>query len=421
MKLTEVIQDMALKINDEQIRTMFKKCFMSTVETSVKVEGEKIYIVTGDIDAMWLRDSSCQVNHYLAFVNEDEKLRNLIKGLIKTQIDYILLDPYANAFLNTKDVNREYYDTTIMKPYVWERKYELDSLCYPVKLSYQYYRKTNDSSIFDEKYLYFIQTILDLFELEQYHDEKSSYIFEREQAKKWNLRKTETLQNHGRGFSSRYTGMIWSAFRPSDDACTFNYNIPGNMFCSVILGYLIEIVDRVYYDKRLCERIENLRFQIDYGIELFGMMEHHKYGKIYVYETDGYGNSVLMDDANVPSLLSIPYLGYVDRDNEIYQNTRKFILSHDNPYFYQGTLARGIGSPHTWPHYVWPIALSMQGLTASGKEEAKRCLDMIVKNTADLLYCHESFDVDNDHNYTRPCFCWANSLFAELVMKIFFE
>ena len=215
--------------------------------------------------------------------------------------------------------------------------------------------------------------------------------------------------------------MTWSAFRPSDDACTFNYNIPGNMFCSVILGYLEEIVESVYRDDFLKERIVDLKFEIDYGIELFGIVRHPQYGKIFAYETDGYGNHVLMDDANVPSLLSIPYLGFVDENDEIYQNTRRFILSKENPYYYEGSRARGIGSPHTWSEYIWPIALSMQGLTSSSQEERENMIQMIVNNTGDSGYCHESFDVNDDMKYTRPWFCWANSLFAELVIKTYFE
>ena len=407
MTINELLEKADQVLKDEKLRKMFKQCFLSTLETSVKREDDKTYIITGDINAMWLRDSSCQVNHYLKYIHDDEDLQSMIKGLIKAQVEYVLWDPYANAFLNTKDVEREYHDTTIMKPYVWERKYELDSLCYPVKLSYQYYKETGDQSVFNQQYLHFIQTILDLFEREQNHSQNSTYTFEREEAKKWNLRKTETLQNKGRGFETRYTGMTWSAFRPSDDACTFNYNIPGNMFCSVILGYLEEIVENVYHDNFLKERIVDLKFEIDYGIELFGIVRHPQYGKIFAYETDGYGNHVLMDDANVPSLLSIPYLG--------------FVLSKENPYYYEGSRARGIGSPHTWSEYIWPIALSMQGLTSSSQEERENMIQMIVNNTGDTGYCHESFDVNDDTKYTRPWFCWANSLFAELVIKTYFE
>ena len=210
MTIKELLEQADTVLKDEKLREMFKRCFLSTLETSVKREGDKTYIITGDINAMWLRDSSCQVNHYLKYTHNDSELQSIIKGLIKAQVEYVLWDPYANAFLNTEDVEREYHDTTIMKPYVWERKYELDSLCYPVKLSYQYYKETGDKSIFDQQYLHFIRTLLNVFECEQNHSQNSSYTFEREEAKKWNLRKTETLQNKGRGFETRYTGMIWS-------------------------------------------------------------------------------------------------------------------------------------------------------------------------------------------------------------------
>ena len=291
MKIEELLKKADDVLEDETLREMFKNCFLSTLNTSMKTIDDKTYVITGDINAMWLRDSSCQVNHYLAYLKEDPDLQAKIRGLIKAQVDYVLLDPYANAFLNTEDTIREYHDTTIMKPYVWERKYEIDSLCYPIKLAYRYYQETNDQNIFDQKYLHFIHTILEVIETEQYHFPKSSYTFERDMAKIWNLRKTETLQNHGKGFDTRYTGMTWSAFRPSDDACALNYNIPGNMFCSVVLGYLKEIVATIYHDYYLVERIEDLKFQIDYGIELFGTYLHPKYGKIYAYETDGYGIS----------------------------------------------------------------------------------------------------------------------------------
>ena len=164
MTIKELLEQADTVLKDEKLREMFKRCFLSTLETSVKREGDKTYIITGDINAMWLRDSSCQVNHYLKYIHNDSELQSIIKGLIKAQVEYVLWDPYANAFLNTEDVEREYHDTTIMKPYVWERKYELDSLCYPVKLSYQYYKETGDKSIFNQQYLHFIRTLLNVFE-----------------------------------------------------------------------------------------------------------------------------------------------------------------------------------------------------------------------------------------------------------------
>lgn len=418
MKIEEYLNEMKIKINDDKIYQMFKQCFYSTLKTSLKVIDDKTYIITGDIDAMWLRDSSCQVHHYLPFLKDELELKQQIKGLIKNQLHYIRIDPYANAFLKDKDVEREYYDTTIMKPYVWERKFELDSLCYPIKLAYEYYKNSEDNSIFDEEFLQTVKLIISIFKLEQHH-ENSEYTFKRDMAKKWGLLKTETLQNNGKGFNTNYTGMIWSAFRPSDDACAFNYNIPANMFCSEILGYLIEILTCYYNEEELVETIKQLQFEIDYGIELFGIVDNSKYGKMYAYETDGFNNYILMDDANVPSLLSIPYLHYQKLDKEIYQNTKKFILSLDNPYYYQGSNLEGIGSPHTWKDYVWPMSLIMQSLTSDDLNEKRKLLKMVVDNTDETYYCHESVNVDDDSKYTRAWFCWANSLFAEMVDDIY--
>ena len=421
MTIQELLEKADTVIEDETLRRMFKRCFLSTLETSVHRDGDKTYIITGDINAMWLRDSSCQVNPYLPYMREDSDLQAMIKGVIKAQGEYILIDPYANAFLNTVDTKRDFYDTTIMKPYVWERKFELDSLSYPIKLAYRYYKETQDRSIFNDQFLHVIHTILQTLECEQYHDQQSTYTFEREQAKKWNLRKTETLQNKGRGFETRYTGMVWSGFRPSDDACALHFNIPGNMLCSKALEYLQEIVKDVYQDTYLLERITDLKFQIDYGISLFGIYDHPQFGKIYAYETDGYGNHILMDDANVPSLLSIPYLGYSQMDAQIYKNTRDFILSKNNPYYYEGTKAKGIGSPHTPNQYIWHIALTMQGLTANNCHQKENLVQTIMNTTGNTGYCHESFYVNDDTKFTRPWFCWANSLFAELVIDTYLK
>ncbi|MEG0276744.1 MAG: glycoside hydrolase family 125 protein, partial [Coprobacillus sp.] len=282
------------------------------------------------------------------------------------------------------------------------------------------YQNCKDKSIFTKEFLKCLYTIIDTFILEQKHFENSTYQFQRDMAKVWGLEKTETLQNHGKGMPVNYTGMTWSGFRPSDDACRFHYNIPGNMFISVTLSYIQEFARDIYQDDILFEKAKSLQFEIDYGIELYGIVEHIRYGKIYAYETDGYGNHCLMDDANVPSLLSLPYLGYLRKEDPLYQNTRKFILSIDNPYYYQGEKLSGIGSPHTWVGYVWPIALSMQGLTSTSREEMLECIDMIVSTTGDTLYCHESIECNDDTKYTRPWFCWANSLFCELVIKAYF-
>ncbi|HWE63196.1 MAG TPA: glycoside hydrolase family 125 protein, partial [Chloroflexota bacterium] len=227
---------------------------------------------------------------------------------------------------------------------------------------------------------------------------------------------TDNLQRDGRGTPTAYTGMVWSGFRPSDDACTYGYLIPANMFAVIALGYLAEIARTVYADPDMAARAEQLRAQIDRGIQAHGIVEHPRYGPIYAYEVDGYGNYSLMDDANVPSLLSIPYLGYRPATDEVYLNTRRFVLSRDNPYYFEGRYARGIGSPHTPPGYIWPIALAMQGLTAVDRAEQDELVRMLVETTAGTNYMHESFDPDDPAQFTRPWFAWANSLFGEFIV-----
>ncbi|MBR2568805.1 MAG: glycoside hydrolase family 125 protein, partial [Paenibacillus sp.] len=224
-------------------------------------------------------------------------------------------------------------------------------------------------------------------------------------------------KNNGMGMPVNYTGMTWSAFRPSDDACTFGYLVPSNMFAVVVLRYLEEIATEVYEDAIFAEKVRRLKDEIDEGIQTYGVVNHPKYGKMYAYETDGFGNYNLMDDANVPSLLAIPYLGYTTADDPIYQNTRRFILSEENPYYYVGEAAQGIGSPHTPHRYIWHIALSMQGLTASTKEEREQVLNLLVSTDADTGYMHEGFDADDPHHFTREWFAWSNSLFSELVYR----
>ncbi len=390
---------------------MFKRCFASTLETTTKrMEDGSAFVITGDIPAMWLRDSSAQVRHYIPLAAEDAELGAMIEGVVRRQMMYVGIDPYANAFNESPNDERYDEDLTDLNPWVWERKYEIDSLCYPVQLSYLYWKATGRTAMFDEQYRSALRRILQLWETEQYHEAQSSYRFQR-----FDCPPTDTLRNGGKGMPVNYTGMTWSGFRPSDDACTFGYLVPSNMFAAVVLGYMAEIADQVYRDERLRRKAERLKEEIEFGIEAYGTLFHPKYGKIYAYETDGYGNHHLMDDANVPSLLSIPYLGYRSADDPVYRNTRRFILSEDNPYYYEGTAASGIGSPHTPHRYIWHIALSMQGLTSRNPQEAVRLLDTLLATDADTGFMHEGFHADDPQLYTRPWFAWSNSLFAEFV------
>lgn len=418
-ELKRTISDISKEIgtrlqNKPKLETMFHKCFINTAYTTVEeYESGSSYIFTGDIPAMWLRDSTVQVKHYLPFLDKSEEIRFLIKGLIKRQFMYINIDPYANAFNKEPNGKGHKEDITLQNDWVWERKYEIDSLCYPVQLLYKYWKGSDDDSVFTSQIKDALHTIIDLWKREQKHGEFSNYTFER-----FDCVKTDTLPNEGKGMPVNYTGMTWSGFRPSDDACTFGYLIPSNMFAVVVLEYMEEIARRIYKDTYLESKAKKLKDEIDNGIQTYGIYDHPKFGKIYAYETDGYGNYNLMDDANVPSLLSIPYLGYTDVTDDIYINTRNFILSEYNPYYFKGKYAQGIGSPHTPDNYIWHIALAMQALTATDEEEVDGILNMLITTDANTDYMHESFNADNPYQYTREWFAWANSLFAELVYKL---
>lgn len=392
--------------------SMFENCFTNTLLTTIQQKDDgTTFVITGDIPAMWLRDSAAQVRPYLILAQEDEHIASMIEGLVKRQIQYIRLDPYANAFNEQQSGNGHQDDLTEMNDWIWERKYEIDSLAYPIQLSYLLWKNSGRTSQFDESYREAARTILELWRTEQYHETQSPYTFQRS-----NAPLTDTLVREGKGSETAYTGMTWSGFRPSDDCCEYGYLVPSNMFAVVALRYLIEIAETVYGDQELATQARKLADEIQQGIDKYAIVEHPEFGRIYAYETDGLGNHNFMDDANVPSLLALPYLGYVDENDEVYLNTRRFILSSSNPYFYEGTAASGIGSPHTPEGYIWHIALSMQGLTSQEREEKLRLLELIRDTDADTGLTHEGFSANDPHQYTRPWFSWSNMLFSELLM-----
>lgn len=392
---------------------IFKNVFSNTLITTVdRVTEDETYIITGDIPAMWLRDSTAQVRPYLVIAEKDEEMKQMIRGLINRQFILINHDPYANAFNADFNGAGHQTDNTELTDLIWERKYEIDSLAYPIQLSYLYYKSTHDDSVFNETYIAAVKRILDVWETEQNH-ENSPYNFERDT---W--RPEDTLSHGGKGSPVAYTGMTWSGFRPSDDSCKYHYLVPSNMFAVVTLRYLQEIFTEVVAHDEIVKRAAKLEKEIEQGIKEHAIIET-EVGPVYAYEVDGLGNYSLMDDPNVPSLLSAPYLGYVAADDEVYQNTRNLILSEKNPYYYEGKFAKGCGSSHTPENYIWPIALSLEGLTAKTKEEKAAIINTLVENDGGTMMMHESFNVDNPEEFTREWFSWANMMYCELVMDYF--
>ncbi|PPQ49011.1 metal-independent alpha-mannosidase [Paenibacillus peoriae] len=419
LDLPQAVQDVLKEAEQalahrQKLLKLFKNCFPNSLETTTKIMDDgTTFLITGDIPALWLRDSVEQVIHYVPLAREDPALQRIIGGLIKRHIHYVLIDPYANAFNETaNDWHWNASDETEMSPWVWERKFEIDSLCFVIRLAYMYWKETELTDIFDSKFKMVLRKMVDVFKTEQRHQEQSAYRFTRN-----NGIFTDSLRNQGLGMPVNYTGMIWSGFRSSDDACDFHYNIPGNMFAVVALRQMQEIAEWVFRDLDFLNELKDLEAEVEHGIRLYGIYRHPVFGSIYAYETDGFGNYCLMDDAGTPGLMSIPYLGYTTADDPIYQNTRLFALSQENPFYYEGKAAKGIGSPHTLPGYIWHMSLSMQGLTAQTTEEKLEMIRMLEATDGDTGYMHEGFHADDPTVYTRKWFAWSNSLFAQLVYK----
>lgn len=403
------------EINNQKLAEMYERCMENTLDTTIKIrESGLTFILTGDIPAMWLRDSVCQVRPFLIFAKENEEIQSMLIGLSKEQVSLVGIDPYANAFNETPNGAGHQADKTEMHPQVWERKYEIDSLCYPIQLAYLIWKITGRTEQFDAAFLKMLQTIFAVWEVEQHHETKSPYRFER-----MDCVPSDTLKRDGLGTKTAYTGMLWSGFRPSDDACEYGYLIPSNMFAVVVLGYAKEIIETFYpSEKETVRQAVTLKNDIQLGIEKFGTYNHPTFGEIFAFEVDGLGNQLLMDDANVPSLLSMPIINYLEKESPIYQNTRKFILSKSNPYYFEGELAKGIGSPHTPAGYIWPIGLAIQGLTASDESEKLAILQMLLETDAGTGLMHESFHPDHPEDFTREWFSWANMMFCELVLDV---
>lgn len=417
----QLITEVKDAIADPKLKWMFENCYPNTLDTTVKfqMKGKKpdTFVITGDIEAMWLRDSSAQVWPYLQLLKQDKELQLLVAGLINRQAQCILLDPYANAFNDgPKGSYWETDNTQHMIKELHERKWEIDSLCYPIRVAYYYWLLTGDTSVFDTDWHNAMQLVVKTFKEQQRKDGLGPYSFTRDCD-----RPTDSQINGGFGAPVKPVGLIVSAFRPSDDATQYGFLIPSNMFAVVSLRQLAEIENKVYGNADFAGQCLDLASEVDEAIQKYGVVNHPVAGKIYAFEVDGFGNSLCMDDANVPSLLGAPYLGYCKADDSLYQNTRRFVWSDNNPYFFKGKAGEGIGGPHVGLDYAWPMSIIMKGLTTGDAAELKECLTLLRNTDADTGFMHESFHVDNPAKFTRSWFAWTNTLFGELIVKIYHE
>ena len=403
-------------IKDPKLAWMFENCFPNTLDTTCefKMKNGKpdTFILTGDIHAMWLRDSSAQVYPYVVLAKEDKKLQEMLQGVIHRQANCILIDPYANGFNEGPTGSEWESDHTEMKKELHERKWEIDSLCYPIRLAYHYWKETGDTSVFDNEWMNAMELVYKTFIEQQRKENNGPYQFGRTTAKQ-----SDTLLN-GFGSPVKPVGLIVSSFRPSDDATIFGFLIPSNLFAITSLRQLAEIVRVVKNNTEFATRCEALASEVEAAVKKYGIIEHPEFGQIYAFEVDGFGGRNLMDDANVPSLLALPFLGCVDVNDPIYQNTRRFVWSQSNPYFFKGSAAEGIGGPHVGVDYIWPMSLIMLANTSNDEEEIRYCIETIRDTEAGTGFIHESFHKDDPKDYTRPWFAWANTLFGELIIKL---
>ncbi len=415
------IESIAARMRDPELAWLFFNCLPNTLDTTVTLAngtaGPDTVVVTGDIPAMWLRDSSAQVWPYLPFISADPDLARLIEGVIRRQTRCILADPYANAFMpdlsSHEPLSWSKTDHTEMKRGVGERKWEVDSLCYPVRLAHEYWRITHDTRPFGDDWARAMHTILETFTAQQRKTSRGPYSFQRQAFTPY-----DTLSEDGYGNPARPIGLIHSGFRPSDDSCIYPLNIPGNFFVVVTLQRIEEMLLDITHDNTAATQASRLRGEVKAALDFHAHVHHPTTGDIWAYEIDGFGNALCMDDANVPSLLGMPYLGSCSATDPTYIATRHFVLSDANPYFFRGSAAEGIGGPHIGQDMIWPMAIIMRALTTADEKEQLQCLAWLKTTHAGKGFMHESFNKNDPAKFTRDWFAWANTLFGELILKL---
>jgi hypothetical protein len=408
------IADVRRAMADAELAWMFENCFPNTLDTTVRPGTHQgasdTFVITGDIPAMWLRDSSAQVWPYLPLARDDRALRGLLAGVVRRQARCVLLDPYANAFSDGPGRSEWMSDLTDMRPGLHERKWEVDSLCWPLRLAHGYVAATGDASVLDETFGRAARLVVETFRVQQRRAGRGPYRFQRRTPVAY-----DTVPLSGYGNPTRPNGLLHSMFRPSDDACVYPLLVPSNLFAVRALRSLAELTGA---DAGLARSARTLADDIEGAAREHALVPHPRHGRVWAYEVDGFGNALLMDDANVPSLLALPYLGACDRGDPVYEATRRLVLSPDNPYFFRGAAGEGIGGPHVGLDMVWPLGIVMRALTATDDAEIVQCLRTLKASHAGTGFMHEAFHKDDAANFTRAWFAWANTLFGELIVTL---
>ena len=406
------------QLTNDRIRWMFRNCFPNTLDTTVHYREDEdgnpdTYVYTGDIPAMWLRDSGAQVWPYVQLCGNDVPLRRMIAGVIRRQFKLINIDPYANAFNDGPTGAGEDAEFYPQNPWVFERKWEIDSHCYPIRLAHHYWKTTGDVSVFDAEWVAAMRNIIKTLREQQRKEGPGPYTFLRTTD-----RQLDTKCCVGRGNPVNPVGLIASAFRPSDDATTFEFLVPSNFMVVSSLRKAAEILTAVNDERELADECTALADEVAAALQKYAVVEHPEFGKIYAFEVDGFGSAQLVDDANVPSLLAMAYLGDVERTDPVYENTRRFVWSEDNPYFWRGAAGEGIGGPHIGVEMIWPMSIMMRAFTSTDDAEIRDCICQLITTDAGTGFMHESFSRHDAADYTRAWFAWQNTLFGELILKL---
>ena len=415
----KTIRRIQSSIGNKELAWMFGNCFPNTLDTTVDfriVDGKPdTYVITGDIDAMGLRDSVAQVWPYLPLMKEDSTLQQMIAGVINRQTRCVLLDPYANAFYKDETKVSEWKtDLTDMKPGVHEHKWEIDSLCYTIRLAHGYWKLTGDTTPFDDAWRSAVLLILKTFHEQQRKSGHGPYHFQRRTETQ-----SDTVAGRGYGNPAKPVGLIFSMFRPSDDATVFPFLIPSNFFAVTSLRQAADMLQQIHKDGESAAQFRGLASEVEHALSKYAVVNRPGSGPIYAYEVDAFGDSYCIDDGNLPSLLSLPSLGAVKTEDPLYQNTRRFVLSDNNPYYCQGKAAKGPGGPHVGKDMIWPLGVVTQGLTSTDDAEIASCLHILQTTHAGKGFMHEAFNMDNPEKFTRPWFAWANTIFGELILTTF--